>query len=124
MFFNHRSDLLTSHPHVRARLPPRLPLFGVTITFIMLNGMKWSELRDENAGGEASVAAKARIFLMAAMSIGIACIAGSAFIMADKFIKSKDGCQWAGVSDFVGTMVILFAAFLMRWGTLPPESGY
>ena len=85
----------------------------------MINGMKWSELRDDL--GDNSTSAKARLFLMSAMAIAIASMAGSAFIMADKFLKSHDGCQWAGISDFIGTMLILFAAFFMRFGTLPPE---
>ena len=43
---------------------------------------------------------------------------------ADKFLRPGDPCGWAGISCFVGTAVILLAAFVMRAGTLPPESAY
>lgn len=43
---------------------------------------------------------------------------------ADKFMRPGDPCGWAGISCFVGTAVILLAAFVMRAGTLPPESAY
>ena len=48
-----------------------------------INGMKWSELREDGMV-DARTSAKARIFLMTALFIACGCIAGSGFLMADK----------------------------------------
>jgi hypothetical protein len=63
---------------------------GVTIAFAMVNGMKWSELRDDLTG-DAKAAAKARIFLLFALLIVISCVAGSGYIMSDKFLRADTG---------------------------------
>lgn len=96
-----------------------LPLFGATLVFLMLNGMKWSEL-DENNVTDPRTSAKARIFLVVTMFLSFACIGGSAFLMVDKFLRVEGAYQWAGISCLVGTLVILLSAFTMRFGTLPP----
>jgi hypothetical protein len=48
----------------------------------MVCGMKWSELRDD-AISDSRVAAKARIFLLAALFIACGCLAGSVSRAAD-----------------------------------------
>lgn len=60
-----------------------IPLLGATIVFLMINGMKWSELREDGMN-DPRTAAKARIFLIAALFIACGSIAGSGFLMADK----------------------------------------
>lgn len=96
-----------------------LPLVGATIVFVMLNAMRWSELNDD-VTGDTSAAIKARIFLIFTLLIAIACMAGSGFIMADKFLRVDGTYKWSGVSCFAGTLTILASAFLMRFTTLPP----
>jgi hypothetical protein len=41
--------------------------------------------------------------------------------MAEKFLNVSNSYQWAGVSTLVSTCLIVFAAFVQRFGTLPPE---
>lgn len=65
-----------------------LPLLGATLSFIMVNGMRWSELRDDVA--DASTTAKARIFLIFALLIDIAVLAGSGFIVSDRFLQVRE----------------------------------
>lgn len=60
-----------------------LPLLGATLVFVMINGMKWSELRDDGLV-DSKAAVKARIFLLFALFIACGSLAGSGFIMADK----------------------------------------
>jgi hypothetical protein len=91
------------------------------MVFVMLNGMKWSEL-DENNVSDPRTTAKARIFLVFTMFVAFACIGGSAFLMVDKFLRQEGSYQWAGISCLVGTFIILLSAFTMRFGTLPPPT--
>lgn len=95
-----------------------LPLAGATVSFLMINGMKWSELRDDD--DQPRVAAMARIFLIFALLIGIVSFAGSAIIMSDKFLRADTGYKWAGISCLIGTLLVLGSGFGMRLGTLPP----
>jgi uncharacterized membrane protein len=94
-----------------------LPLFGATIAFVMINAMMWSELRDNERAP--TVAAKARIFLLVALFVMMASIAGAAFIMVDKFLARNGTYQWAGISVLVGTLLVSLATFVMRFGTVP-----
>lgn len=97
-----------------------LPLFGATLAYIMVNGMKWTELKDDYV--DSRVAAKARIFLLSALLIMIGSMAGAAVLMVDKFLKDDGSYKWAGISSFVGTMLIILATWIQRFGTLPPEA--
>jgi len=97
-----------------------LPLLGALAAFLMINCMMWGELQDNPR--EPTVAGKARVFLLLALFVLIASVAGAAFIMVDKFLSHADSFQWAGVSCFVGTLLIALAAFVMRFGTLPGGS--
>lgn len=97
-----------------------LPLFGATISFFMINGMRWSELRADDLTGDNRTAAKAKLFLLFALFIGMICVAGAGFLMGVRFLKSDTAYHWSGVSCFVGTMMILLSAFIMRAGTKPP----
>ncbi len=85
--------------------------------------MKWSELRDD-AVNDPRTAVKARIFLLAALLITMGSLAGAVFIMVDKFLKQDGTYEWAGISCFVGTLMITLAAFVQRFGTLPPSDAY
>jgi hypothetical protein len=92
-----------------------------------MNGMKWSELRDDDAlETQASTTCKARVFLIFSLLIAVACVAGSGFIMSDKFLKDTlaNNYAWSGISCFAGTLVVLLAAFVMRAGTVPPTDAY
>jgi len=92
-----------------------LPLAGVTVAFVMLNGMKWSELYHE----EGRIAGMARIFVVLAILIALASFAGAAVIL-EKMLSADTGYKWSGISCFVGTMLLMLSAFGMRFGTLPP----
>jgi Uncharacterised protein family (UPF0220) len=96
-----------------------VPLFGATIAYVMLNGMKWSDLKGDF--GDESTAVKTKIFLLFTILIAFGCIAGSAALMQQKFLAVSGAYNWAGISVFVGTMVILCGAFLQRFGTIPPS---
>lgn len=85
--------------------------------------MKWSELRDDNVS-DPKTAVKARIFLLFALLITMAALAGAVFIMVDRFLRVDGTYQWAGISCFVGTLMISLANFIQRFGTLPPSDGY
>lgn len=103
-----------------------LPLVGATLVFVMLNGMQWRDLNDDITD-DTKAAIKARIFLIFTLLLAVACMAGSGFIMAEKFLKAQDDptvtiYKWSGVSCFAGTFTILGAAFLMRFTTLPPAN--
>lgn len=63
-----------------------LPLAGATLVFMGVNGMKWSELRDDTVSGDARAAAKARVFLLVLLFVACACIAGAGFLMSDKCV--------------------------------------
>ncbi len=93
-----------------------VPLFGATLFFCMINGMKWSELSDE-AVMDPRTSAAARIFLIVSLFIAFACVAGAVFIVID-FVRAG-AYQWAGISSLVGTLIIIMGAFVMRFGTLP-----
>lgn len=56
-----------------------IPLFGASLTYLSLNGMKWSELRDSD--GSPSTTAKARCFLFTSLLVLLACIIGAAVLM-------------------------------------------
>ena len=94
-----------------------LPLLGAMVAFLMLNCMMWSELQDNPR--QPTVAGKARVFLLLAIFVLLASLAGSVFVMVDKFLGKPETYQWAGISCFVGTLLIALAAFVMRFGTLP-----
>jgi len=85
--------------------------------------MKWSELRDD-AVSDPRTSVKARIFLLFALLLVMAGLAGSVFIMVDKFLR-VDGIitTWPGISCFVGTLLITLAMFIQRFGTLPSSDG-
>lgn len=97
-----------------------LPLAGASLAFIMLNGMKWSELNEESVA-DPRTAAKARIFLLLTLFIAMGSIAGGGVLMGTQFLNKGDPCAWAGISCFLGTLLILLSAFGMRWGTLPRD---
>lgn len=85
--------------------------------------MSWSDLNNEDGAKDASTPTKARLFLVFVLLVAICSMAGSAFIMADKFLKldaSANADKWSGASIFVSTLTILLSAFLMRATTLPP----
>jgi hypothetical protein len=85
--------------------------------------MKWSELRDDSVQ-DPRTAVKARVFLLFALLLVMAGLAGAAFIMVDKFLRQDGSYEWAGISCFVGTLLVTLAAFVQRFGTLPPSDGY
>jgi hypothetical protein len=86
--------------------------------------MKWSELRDDSVS-DPRTAVKARIFLLFALLIVMAGLAGSVFIMVDKFLRVENiPTTWPGISCFVGTLLITLAMFLQRFGTLPGNDSY
>ena len=66
-----------------------LPLFGATIVFVMINGMKWSEL-DEDSVADPRVSAKARIFLIVALFIACGSVAGSGVLMGNMCVGEGD----------------------------------
>ena len=41
-----------------------------------------------------------------------------------RFLSHNDPCAWTGISSLLGTLLILLAAFVMRFGTLPPSDSY
>lgn len=69
-------------------------------------------------------ALRARLFLLFAMIIAIASIAGSGFVMSEKFLSQSNQYNWAGISCLVSTLVITASAFFMRFLTLPPSEAY
>ncbi len=85
--------------------------------------MKWSELRDDSVQ-DSRTAVKARVFLLFALLLTMAGLAGAVFIMVDKFLSVDGSYQWAGISCFVGTLLIALASFIQRFGTLPPSDAY
>jgi hypothetical protein len=84
--------------------------------------MAWSELRDDGAH-DPRTPVKARIFLLFALLICMGGVAGATFVMVDKFLRVEGAYEWAGISCFVGTLLITLAQFLHRFGTLPTD-GY
>mmetsp|Transcript_148369 Transcript_148369/g.360166 ORF Transcript_148369/g.360166 Transcript_148369/m.360166 type:complete len:155 (-) Transcript_148369:144-608(-) len=97
-----------------------LPGLGVTIAFVMINGMRWQELSDENP----SVATRARCFLISALVIALACISVSLFIMVEVFINDDTLATWTGISVFIQCLLIFVAAFVMRAGNMPASDGF
>lgn len=89
--------------------------------YLMLNGMLWSELSEDNLN-DASTVTKARLFLFAALLIGFAGIVGAAFLMANQFTTRVGAYNWAGVSCLASTLMIVAAAFFMRFTTLPHKN--
>mmetsp|Transcript_28183 Transcript_28183/g.78904 ORF Transcript_28183/g.78904 Transcript_28183/m.78904 type:complete len:166 (-) Transcript_28183:121-618(-) len=97
-----------------------LPGLGVTIAFIMINGMKWEELSGDSLGGDDSaIASKARCWLIAAMLIGLGCIAAALFIMVEVFVRGDSLTEWTGISVFVQCLLIFLSAWVMRFGNTP-----
>lgn len=99
-----------------------LPPFGATLALIMVNGMKWTELRDD-VTGDSKTAAKARLFLLFALLILVISLGGSAFVM-ERFLRQDGAYTWSGVSCFVSTMLIVAGTFIMRLFSLPPSEAY
>ena len=69
----------TATPPLSWRSYAWIPLFGASLTYLSLNGMKWSELRDSD--GSPSTTAKARCFLFTSLLVLLACIIGAAVLM-------------------------------------------
>lgn len=46
------------------------------------------------------------------------------FALFCRFLSRGDPCAWSGISCFLGTLLVLLASFVMRFGTLPPSDGY
>ena len=87
--------------------------------FLCINAMLWSELFEDPMSHDSSTVNKARLFLYFALVCGFAGIIGAAFILAS-FTSRAGSYEWAGISCLVSTLMICFAAFLMRFLTLPP----
>ena len=85
--------------------------------------MKWSELKEESVS-DPRTAVKARIFLVIALLVFMSGIAGATFVMVDQVLRVDGAYEWSGISCLVGTLLITFAAFMQRFGTLPSESSY
>lgn len=100
-----------------------LPPFAATLSFVMLNGFRWSELRDDMTG-DSSTAAKARVFLLFTLLIAVLAIGGGAFVMTERFLQVSGAYRWAGISCFVSALGIVLAGFLMRFLSLPPADAY
>jgi hypothetical protein len=102
-----------------------LPLFGATLFFVGLNGMKWSELRDDGIS-DPKAAAKAKIFLLFLLLIAVGCIAGSAALMADKCVWWRGRRVRAPVEGTPGassrSSVSLFVAHIAPPSPPPPPS--
>lgn len=43
-------------------------------------------------------------------------------VMVNKFLNVPGSYQWAGISTLVSTLLIVMAAFIQRFGTLPPSA--
>jgi len=71
-----------------------LPLLGAMVAFLMINCMMWGELQDNPR--QPTVAGKARVFLLVALFVLMASVAGAAFIMVDKFLSQSGAYNWAG----------------------------
>jgi hypothetical protein len=89
----------------------------------MLNGFRWSELRDDMTG-DSSTAAKARVFLLFTLLVAVLAIGGGAFVMTERFLQVSGAYRWAGISCFVSALGIVLAGFLMRFLSLPPADAY
>jgi len=57
---------------------------SATLTFVMMNGMRWSELR-EDITGDPKAAAKAKLFLILSLLIGCGSVIGAAILMVRYF---------------------------------------
>ena len=110
-----QNDAQTNATQGYAWLPP----FAATIMFFCINAMLWSELFENETVHDNSTVKKARLFLFFALVVGFAGVIGAAFLTAS-FTRLTNAYQWAGVSVLVSTLLISFAAFLMRFLTLPP----
>lgn len=100
-----------------------LPPFAASVSFIMLNSFRWTELRDD-ISGDSSTAAKARIFLLFTLLIAILGIGGGAYVMVDRFLNVSGTYHWTGVSCFISALGIVLSGFFMRGLTLPPSEAY
>lgn len=52
-----------------------------TLAFVMMNGMRWSELRDDNSLGDPKTAAKAKLFLISSLFVAFGSVVGAAVLM-------------------------------------------
>eukprot|EP01029_Cantina_marsupialis_P027198 TRINITY_DN7541_c0_g2_i1.p1 TRINITY_DN7541_c0_g2~~TRINITY_DN7541_c0_g2_i1.p1 ORF type:complete len:140 (-),score=39.78 TRINITY_DN7541_c0_g2_i1:219-638(-) len=90
-----------------------LPGVGTTLAFIIINGIHWPDLTDE----EGSTQCKSRTLLMIAVIIALGSIAAALVIMVDVF----DGEKWTGAALLIQNVGIFIATFIMRFGTMPVE---
>ena len=88
------SSFLKDPASVAAASYAWLPLLGAMVAFLMINCMMWNELQDNPR--QPTVAGKARIFLLLALFVLMASVAGAAFIMVDKFLSRDGAYNWAG----------------------------
>ena len=94
-----------------------LPLFGATVFYLMINGMRWSELRDDGMGDEGA-STKAKLFLLFSFLIALGSITGAVFILMRVF--PGPDCREPGICTLAGTLAVMLGAFIQRMGTLPP----
>lgn len=94
-----------------------LPPLGVTIALVMINGMEWKELRSDGYGVDQATANRAKLFLMGALLIAFASVAGSVYIMSSVFLDTPGAYGWAGSSVFVCCILIFMASWILRAGT-------
>lgn len=88
------SSFLKDPASVAAASYAWLPLLGAMVAFLMINCMMWGELQDNPR--QPTVAGKARVFLLLALFVLMASVAGAAFIMVDKFLSQTGAYNWAG----------------------------
>eukprot|EP00441_Pelagodinium_beii_P005953 CAMPEP_0197684286 /NCGR_PEP_ID=MMETSP1338-20131121/99282_1 /TAXON_ID=43686 ORGANISM="Pelagodinium beii, Strain RCC1491" /NCGR_SAMPLE_ID=MMETSP1338 /ASSEMBLY_ACC=CAM_ASM_000754 /LENGTH=141 /DNA_ID=CAMNT_0043265983 /DNA_START=46 /DNA_END=468 /DNA_ORIENTATION=- len=91
-----------------------LPGIGATVSFLMINLLLWSQISDAETDKRA--ACIARGFLIAAMMIGLGCIAAALFIMVDVFLNNEAAYTWTGIATFIQCLLIFVSSFIMRFG--------
>jgi len=61
------------------------------------------------------------VFLIVLLVVAIGILTGGVFIMVERFLNDDELDAYPGIAVFASNMLIFFAAFVMRFGTLPDE---
>ena len=100
-----------------------VPGLGLNIAFVMVNGLNWEQLSEENAMmfHGSNNTAKARCFLMFAIMLSFMSMGGALAIMIGEFVQQDaappEG-SYPGIAIFVQCLLTFVATFVMRVGTV------
>lgn len=98
-----------------------LPNLFITFAIIMLNGFKWEDLTGE--GFSETNATRAKCCMFSGLFICFTCVAGSVWIMIEKYSQSTSIANdaYPGVALFISSLLLFLSAVVLRAGNMSSD---